>query len=67
MLCIVAYIDSWYIDQLFVTSLLPFVDIKLIVRINEPAIAKYRPIFVNDIDKFPNTGASKLNRSLISN
>jgi hypothetical protein len=67
ILCTVAYIDSWYTDQAFDTTLLLLLDKRLIMKTKLPAILKYNPMFVKDIERLPNTGASRLIRFLISN
>ena len=67
ILCTVAYILSWLIDQLFGIILLLFVANKLYVNIKNIPIDKYKPIFVNDKCMFPNKLAFKENKSLTSN
>ena len=67
ILCTVAYIVSWLIDQLFGIILLLFVANKLYVKIKNPPIDKYKPIFVNDKLIFPNKFPFKENKSLTSN
>lgn len=47
--------------------LLLLLDIRFNIKTKYPPIAKYRPIFVNDKDKLPSIGASRLMRFLISN
>ena len=37
------------------------------MKTKKPAIVKYNPMFVKEIERFPNTGASRLIRFLISN
>ena len=37
------------------------------MKTKPPAIVKYNPMFVKDIERLPNTGASRLIRFLISN
>lgn len=67
ILCIVAYNDSWLIDQLLLTTLLKLVANIFNVNIKKKPKVKYNPMFVNDKCKLPNKGAFKLNKSLISN
>jgi len=67
ILCTVAYIDSWYTDQAFDTTLLLLFDTRLIMNTKYPAIVKYSPMFVKEIERLPSTGASRLIRFLISN
>ena len=67
MLCTVAYIDSWYIDHALGIILFLLLEIRANIKIIYPPIIKYIPIFVKDIDKLPNMGASMLNKFLISN
>lgn len=67
ILCTVAYILSWLIDQLLGIILLLFVANKLYVNITTILIVKYKPIFVNEKCMFPNKLAFKDNKSLTSN
>lgn len=67
ILCTVAYILSWLIDQLLGIILLLFVANKLYVNIITIPIVKYKPIFVKDKCMFPNKLAFKDNKSLTSN
>ena len=67
ILCTVVDIDSSYNDQAFHTTLLLLLDRRLIMKAKPTAIVKYNPMFVKDIERLPNTGASRLIRFLISN
>jgi len=67
MLCTVAYTVSWLIDQAFETTLLLLVASKFRINTRYPPIVKYNPMFVNDKDRLPNIGASKLSKFLTSN
>ena len=44
-----------------------FVDKRLNAKTRYPAIVRYSPMLVNDKDRLPSIGASKLSRFLISN
>lgn len=65
--CTVAYIDSPGKDHPFEITLDALLDSKNIIKTRNPPIVKYNPIFVKEIEKFPNTGAFKDIKFLISN
>lgn len=67
MLCTVAYIVSWAMDQEFDTILPLLLDITLIKKTRYPPNVKYSPILVNERDKSPKIGASRLIKSRIEN
>lgn len=67
ILCTVAYIVSWDIDQAFETTLLLLVERRFNTKTKYPPIVRYNPMFVKDKDKLPKIGASILNKFLISN
>jgi len=48
-------------------TLLLLLDKRLIMKTKDPAIPRYKPMFVRDRDRLPRTGASRLIRFLISN
>lgn len=44
-----------------------FVVVKFNINSKQPAIVVYSPMFVNDNERLPSTGASILNKLVISN
>jgi hypothetical protein len=67
MLCIVAYRDSWLIDQRLLTTLLKLVAKIFKVNAVKVPIIKYSPILVRERFKLASIGAFKLNIEFISN